>query len=92
MKFGNKLEYAKHLAACLAYVFSLQQDLAGLVAIDDAICAELPAGTSAAHMDRLFRQLENWKQEREPIFAAASRPGRAASAARADRPAERSLA
>src|SRR5271156_3595679 len=25
MKFGNKLDYAKHLAACIAYLLSIQQ-------------------------------------------------------------------
>lgn len=58
MKFGNKLEYAKHLAACLAYLLSLQQDLSGLVAMDDAIRVEIPPASSPAHLDRLFRALD----------------------------------
>jgi uncharacterized protein (DUF58 family) len=59
MKFGNKLDYARHLAACLAYLLSMQQDLAGLVAVDDSIRVELPPGSSPAHLDVLFRHLES---------------------------------
>lgn len=65
MKFGatdtggiSKLDYGRHLAACLAYLLAMQQDLAGLVAIDDAIRVELPPGSSPAHLDRLFKALE----------------------------------
>jgi uncharacterized protein (DUF58 family) len=58
MKFGNKIDYARHLAACLAYLLSIQQDLAGLVAIDERVKIEMPAGSSPAHLDRLFRELE----------------------------------
>src|SRR5271156_3550474 len=49
MGFGSptlKIDYARHLAACLAYLLSTQQDLAGLVAIDDSVRFELPAGSS----------------------------------------------
>lgn len=61
MKFGTpvpKIDYARHLAACLAYLLSKQQDLAGLVAVDESVTAELPPGSSAAHLDRLFKALE----------------------------------
>lgn len=58
MKFGNKLDYARHLAACLAYLLAHQQDLAGLVAIDESIRVELPPGSSPSHLDRLFKELE----------------------------------
>ncbi len=61
MKFGSpmsKIDYARHLAACLAYLLSKQQDLAGLVAVDESVTAELPPGSSAAHLDRLFKALE----------------------------------
>src|ERR1700733_8806577 len=40
MRFGSptpKIDYARHLAACLAYLLSIQQDLAGLVTIDDMV-------------------------------------------------------
>jgi uncharacterized protein (DUF58 family) len=58
MKFAGKLDYARHLAACLAYLLAMQQDLAGLVAMDESIKVELPAGSSPAHLDLLFRKLE----------------------------------
>lgn len=62
MKFGaggGKIEYARHLAACLAYLLAMQQDLAGLVAIDESVRTELPAASSPAHIDRLFKALES---------------------------------
>ena len=61
MRFGSptpKIDYARHLAACLAYLLSTQQDLAGLVAVDESVKLELPAGSSPAHLDQLFRSLE----------------------------------
>lgn len=58
MQFGNKLDYAKHLAACIAYILAMQQDMAGLVAVDEVIRTELPPASSPAHLDRLFKVLE----------------------------------
>lgn len=58
MRFGNKLDYARHLAGCLAYLLAHQQDLTGLVAVDDSVRIELPPGSSPTHLDRLFRELE----------------------------------
>jgi uncharacterized protein (DUF58 family) len=58
MKFGNKIDYARHLAACIAYLLSTQQDLAGLVGIDERIRVAMPAGSSPAHLDKLFKELE----------------------------------
>ncbi len=59
MKFAGKIDYARHLAACLSYLLASQQDLAGLVAIDESIQVELPAGSSPSHLDRLFKALES---------------------------------
>lgn len=58
MKFAGKIDYARHLCACIAYLLSMQQDLAGFVAVDESIHVELPASSSAAHLDRLFKALE----------------------------------
>jgi uncharacterized protein (DUF58 family) len=58
MSFGNKLDYGRHLTACLAYLLSMQQDLAGLCAVDESVRIELPPASSPAHIDRLFRELE----------------------------------
>ena len=59
MRFGNKMEYARHLTSCIAYLLARQQDLAGLCAVDEKIQVELPSASSPAHIDRLFRALEN---------------------------------
>ncbi len=58
MRFAGKIDYARHLVACLAYLLSTQQDLAGLVAIDESVHVELPPGSSPTHLDRLFKELE----------------------------------
>src|SRR3954465_9725054 len=59
MRFGDKIAYAKHLAACIAYLLAMQQDLAGLVAADETVRVELPPASSPAHLDRLFKALES---------------------------------
>jgi uncharacterized protein (DUF58 family) len=58
MQFANKLDYARHLAACMAYLLTMQQDMVGLAAVDEALQADLPPASSPAHLDRLFHQLE----------------------------------
>jgi uncharacterized protein (DUF58 family) len=58
MKFANKIEYARHLTACLAYLLASQQDLAGLAAVDQSVQVELAPGSAPSHLDRLFRALE----------------------------------
>src|ERR1700683_4637095 len=58
MKFCNKLDYARHLAACLAYLLAMQQDLAGLVAVDESVRVELQPGSTPQHLDRVFCELE----------------------------------
>jgi uncharacterized protein (DUF58 family) len=58
MRFAGKIDYARHLTACLAYLLSTQQDLAGLVAVDESVRVELPPGSSPTHLDRLFKELE----------------------------------
>lgn len=54
----SKLDYAKHLVACLAYLLSLQQDQSGLVALDEKVRLEMPPGSSPSHLDRLFKSLD----------------------------------
>jgi uncharacterized protein (DUF58 family) len=58
MKFGGKFEYARRLAACLAYLLAKQQDLAGLCAIDESVRWEMPPGSSPSHLDRMFKAME----------------------------------
>lgn len=69
MQFGEKLEYGKHLGACIAYMLSNQQDLAGLVTVDDQIRLELPAAASPAHLDRMFKELEKVQAGRFTMLA-----------------------
>lgn len=59
MQFAGKMDYAKHLAACIAYLLSLQRDLAGLTTVDQKINLELPPGNTPQHLDRLFKSLES---------------------------------
>jgi len=59
MKFADKLDYGRHLCACLAYLLSMQQDLAGFIAVDQSVRIDLPPASSPAHLDRLFRSLES---------------------------------
>jgi len=58
MRFAEKFDYGRHLAACLAYILAHQQDLVGLVGMDDRLRVDLPAGSTPAHLDRLFKELE----------------------------------
>jgi uncharacterized protein (DUF58 family) len=59
MKFADKLDYGRHLCACLAYLLSMQQDLAGFIAIDDSVKVEMPQGSSPTHLNLLFKSLES---------------------------------
>jgi uncharacterized protein (DUF58 family) len=68
MEFGarlSKLDYAKTLAACLAYLVSKQRDRVGLVTFDDEIVERVPP--SAKHLDVVLHTLER---------ATPRRPGR----------------
>ena len=69
MQFANKMDYGRHLAACLAYLLANQQDLAGLVTVDDQIRLELPPASSPAHLDRLFKALEQTEPGRYTALA-----------------------
>jgi len=70
MNFAGKFEYARHLAACMAYLLASQQDLAGLVAVDETVKAEMAPGSAPSHLDRLFRALENLKPGKGTDLAA----------------------
>lgn len=54
----SKLSFARMGAAALAYVITQQQDAAGLVLFDEAVRSLLPARTGPAHVQALFRRLE----------------------------------
>ena len=68
MSFGariSKLDYAKTLAACLAYLVSKQRDRVGLITFDEDIVDFVPP--SAKHLDVVLHTLDRVK---------ATRPGR----------------
>ncbi|HMJ90496.1 MAG TPA: DUF58 domain-containing protein, partial [Candidatus Acidoferrum sp.] len=62
MMFGSKawkkLDYARTLAATLAYFLSQQGDAAGLLTFDEQIREYLPARNRPGHMHRLMLALE----------------------------------
>jgi uncharacterized protein (DUF58 family) len=55
----DKAEYAKTVAATLAYFLTLQRDAVGLVAFDQGIREYLPARFRAGHLHRLMMALEH---------------------------------
>jgi len=54
----TKFAYGCYLSACLSYLMSRQQDMVGMIAFDEDIRFHIPPGSTPAHMDRIFRQLE----------------------------------
>jgi uncharacterized protein (DUF58 family) len=65
MAFGariTKLDYAKTLAACLAYLVSKQRDRVGLVTFDEQIVDHVPP--SAKHLEVVLHTLERARAER----------------------------
>ena len=62
MRYGagatNKLEYAKLLAASLAYLIVRQRDSVGLRVFTDRWAAELPASSQTAHLHAIVQTLE----------------------------------
>ena len=65
MAFGariSKLDYAKTLAACLAYLVSKQRDRVGLITFDEDIVDHVPP--SAKHLDIVLHTLDRAKAQR----------------------------
>ncbi len=54
----TKLDYARYLAACLAYLVVRQQDAVGLTLFDTAVGAALPPRAGKAHLITLLSHLE----------------------------------
>ncbi|HET9704765.1 MAG TPA: DUF58 domain-containing protein [Vicinamibacterales bacterium] len=82
MGFGaklSKLDYAKTLAACLAYLANAQRDRVGLITFDEQVIAHIPP--SAKHLDVVLHALDKAKPERpgklvEPLRRLAEHFGR----------------
>jgi uncharacterized protein (DUF58 family) len=65
MAFGgriSKLDYAKTLAACLAYLANAQRDRVGLITFDERVVDHVPP--SAKHLDVVLHTLDKVKAER----------------------------
>ncbi len=58
----SKLEYAKFLSACLAYLSHRQRDRVGVVAFDEDVVAHVPP--SAKHFNALLHTLDRAQAER----------------------------
>jgi uncharacterized protein (DUF58 family) len=54
----SKIEYARHVAAALAYLITQQQDAVGLCLFDKELRSVLPPASSIGHLRVLIRQLE----------------------------------
>ncbi len=54
----KKIEYARYLAASLAYLASQQQDAVGLYVFQDNHFFSLPAKKDNHHLERIYYQLE----------------------------------
>ena len=55
---GSKIDYARHLAATLAYLLVHQGDFIGLTAFNDQVMEEIPARGNPAHLRNIFDTLE----------------------------------
>jgi uncharacterized protein (DUF58 family) len=58
----SKLEYAKYLAACLAYLSQRQRDRVGIVTFDEDVVTHVPV--SAKHFNVLLHTLDRSKADR----------------------------
>ena len=65
----TKFAYGCYLSACLGYLMSRQQDMVGMIAFDEDVRFHLPPGSTPAHMDRLFKELEKTKPGKKTAIA-----------------------
>jgi uncharacterized protein (DUF58 family) len=73
MKFGShatdKLEYAKFLAASLAYLAHMQRDAAGLIVFDDEVRRYVRASSRQGQLARILHAIENAQAGARTDFA-----------------------
>ena len=73
MAYGSsgtqKFEYARTLAAALAYLMQRQRDAVGLSAFSDRLVADLPSRSSRVHLHHVLRELSSL----EPSSATSTR-------------------
>ncbi len=55
----SKWEYAQSLVAALAWLIISQQDAVGMSIVDEGICIQIPAASSAPHINQLIEALES---------------------------------
>ncbi len=60
----SKLDYARQLAAVLAYLLVRQRDSVGLVLFDETIRLRMPPRSTTRHLNELLTQLENCRAGR----------------------------
>jgi uncharacterized protein (DUF58 family) len=65
----SKFDYARTLAAALAYLLISQRDSCGLVTFADAVLDRIEPATSTTHFQRLVDQLESRRPSRETRLA-----------------------
>lgn len=65
----TKFDYARSLAACLAYLLMRQRDATGLALFQDRITTYIPARSSGAHLRNLMRGLDEATPEGETSLA-----------------------
>ena len=71
----TKMEYARHMAAALAYLITQQQDAAGLCLFDSDLRTVVPPASSAGHLRALIHRLSEAEPRGECCVPA--RPDRA---------------
>jgi uncharacterized protein (DUF58 family) len=54
----SKFVYGCFLSACLSYLMCRQQDVVGMIAFDERVRFHLTPASTPAHLDRVFRHLE----------------------------------
>ena len=65
----TKFAYGCYLSACLSYLMCRQQDMVGMIAFDEKINFHLSPGSTPAHLDRIFTQLEKIRPTRKTNIA-----------------------
>lgn len=65
----TKFHYGCFLSACLSYLMCRQQDTVGMIAFDNDVRFHLPPGSTPAHMDRIFTNLEKLRPKRKTAIA-----------------------
>lgn len=68
---GSKLDYAKRLAATLAYLTVHQGDAAGLIAIGEKLATEVPPRRNPAHLKNIFDAMDKVQPKGETGLLAA---------------------